>query len=124
MQSYTLGETINLELGLRDKSGIGRVIAVFTGCSTRKRPTGRSIILEGEGGGRTRADVNLSVQITESSVPGEYSCDHIEVYDTLGNYTLYYPEIGFRIEQVPGDHEGPELIDWRFKSGSTDATGE
>jgi len=29
---------------------------------------------------------------------------------------FHYPDIRFRIQSIPGDHEGPELLDWRFKT--------
>lgn len=116
MQTYTLGDTINLEIRLRDVTGIGEVAAVFTACTTRKRPTGRTITLTGNGEGRNETNVELTAQITNRTVPGEYSCERLEVRDTLGNYLFHYPDISFRIEGVPGDHEGPELIDWRFKT--------
>jgi hypothetical protein len=116
VQTYTLGDTIRLEIKLRDKTGIGAVAAVFNACTTRRRPTGRTITLTGNGEGRTEASIELTAEITNHTVPGEYNCEHIEVRDTLGNYLLHYPDISFRIEGVPGDHEGPELIDWRFKT--------
>ena|ERR1700730_1330883 len=116
MRTYTLGETIRLEIKLRDQTGIGHVAAVFNGCSTRKRPTGRTIALEGDGEGQTEVSIELTAEITNRTVPGEYTCQYIEVNDTLGNYSLHDADISFRIENVPGDHEGPELIDWHFKT--------
>ena len=35
------------------------------------------------------------------------------VYDTHYNHKTFAPDIRFRIENVPGDHEGPELLGWR-----------
>lgn len=116
MQTYTLGDTIRLEITLRDQTGIAEVAAIFHSCTTKKRPTGRTIMLKGNGEGRTESDIELTAKITNRTVPGEYSCERLEVRDTLGNYLFHYPDISFRIEGVPGDHEGPELTGWRFKT--------
>jgi hypothetical protein len=115
MQTYTLGDTIRIEVRLRDKSGVGYVAALFKGCPTGIRPTCGIMMLVGDGGGQTRANIELTTQITNKTLPGEYRCEYIQVQDGLGNHTLHYPDICFRIEGIPGDHEGPELLDWRFK---------
>src|SRR5215471_10316192 len=114
MQTYTLGDTIRIEISLRDKTGIGYIAAVFTGCVTFTRPSAGTIVLIGDGGGRTEASVELNTQITNQTIPGKYRCEYIQVQDTLGNHILHYPDIRFRIEDIPGDHEGPELVDWQF----------
>ena len=114
MQTYTIGDTIRIEISLRDKTGIGYIAAIFNGCVTYTRPSGGTIVLVGDGGNRTDANVELKTQITNQTTPGEYRCEYIQVQDTLGNHILHYPDIRFRIEDIPGDHEGPELVDWRF----------
>ncbi|HMF57166.1 MAG TPA: hypothetical protein VK619_12565 [Pyrinomonadaceae bacterium] len=116
METYTLGETLRLELKLRDKSGIGYTAALFNRCSTGTQPVNGIILLIGDGEGRTDATVELTIQIKKETIPGEYRCEYIQVQDALGNHIRHYPDIRFRIEGVPGDHEGPELLDWRFKT--------
>lgn len=114
MQTYTLGDMLRIEISLRDKTGIGYIAAVFNGCVTHARPSGGTIVLVGDGGGRTETKVELGTQITHQTTPGEYRCEYIQVQDTLGNHILHQPDIRFRVESIPGDHEGPELLDWRF----------
>src|SRR5215212_10556185 len=43
----------------------------------------------------------------------EFRCKNVTVYDTHYNHKTFAPDIRFRIENVPGDHEGPELLGWR-----------
>jgi hypothetical protein len=38
----------------------------------------------------------------------------VTVYDTHLNRKIFYPDIRFRIQDTPGDHEGPELLSWRI----------
>jgi hypothetical protein len=46
-------------------------------------------------------------------LPGEYRCEGVTVYDTHLNRKTFSPDIRFRVENIPGDHEGPELLGWR-----------
>src|SRR5215470_3307042 len=114
MQTYTLGDTIRIQVSLRDQTGIGYVAAVFNACATFTRPAAASIVMIADGGNRTEARVELKTQVTKQTTPGEYLCEYIQVQDSLGNHVSYHPDIRFRIEDVPGDHEGPELLDWEF----------
>jgi hypothetical protein len=116
MQTYTLGDTIRLELGLHDKSGIGYVAALFNRCHTDIRPASGILLLIGDGEGHTQPLVELKTEITNDSIPGEYKCEYVQLQDTLGNHVFHYPDIRFKIQGIPGDHEGPELLDWRFKT--------
>jgi hypothetical protein len=36
------------------------------------------------------------------------------VYDTHYNHKTFAPDIRFRIENVPGDHDWPELVGWQI----------
>jgi hypothetical protein len=36
------------------------------------------------------------------------------VYDIHSNRKTFSPDIRFRVENIPGDHEAPELLDWRI----------
>ena len=116
METYRLGDNLTLEVKLRDKSGIGYVAALFNRCNTGTHPANGVILLVGNGAGQTEANVERATQNTSHRTPGEYICEYLQVQDTLGNHVFHYPNIRFRIEDVPGDHEGPELLDWRFKS--------
>ena len=116
MQTYTLGDTIRLELKLQDKSGIGYVAALFNRCHTDVHPASGILLMTGDGEGRTEALVELATEITTESVPGEYQCEYVQVQDTLGNHVFHYPDVRFKIQGIPGDHEGPQLLDWRFKT--------
>lgn len=117
MQTYTLGDTMRLQLKLRDKSGIGYVAVLFNRCHTDVHPASGIILLIGDGGGQTEGLVELVTEITNQSVPGEYRCEYVQVQDSLGNHIFHYPDIRFKIQDIPGDHAGPELLDWFFKTG-------
>jgi hypothetical protein len=116
MQTYTLGDTIRLELRLHDKSGIGYVAALFNRCHTDVHPASGILLLIGDGGGHTHPIVELKTEITTENIPGEYECEYVQLQDTLGNHIFHYPDIRFKIRNIPGDHEGPELLDCRFKT--------
>jgi hypothetical protein len=118
METYTLNDTLCLEVQLRDRSGIAYVAALFNRCTTGAHPGTGMILLVGDGQGQKEATVQLTTQISNQSLPGEYRCEYLQVQDVLGNHLLHYPDIRFRIRDVPGDHEGPELLNWRFKTES------
>jgi hypothetical protein len=42
--------------------------------------------------------------------PGEYRCEGVTVYDVHLNRKTFHPDIRFRVVNIPGDHEGPELF--------------
>jgi hypothetical protein len=108
MQTYSLGDTIRLELDLRDESGVLTVSATFYDTES-----GHGFSMRGEGEGRVEVTVVLTEEVTEKTLPGEYRCKDVTVYDTHYNYRTLTPDIRFRVENVPGDHEGPELVGWR-----------
>lgn len=108
MQTYSLGDTIRIELDLRDESGVFTVSATF-----HETESGHGFSMRGEGEGRGEVTVVLTEEVTDKTLPGEYQCGDVTVYDTQYNYRIFTPDIRFRIENVPGDHEGPELVDWR-----------
>ena len=105
MQTYTLGETVRVELDLRDESGVLTVSATFY-----ETESGRGFSMRGEGEGRTEVTVVLTQEVTDKTLPGEYRCKNVTVYDTHYNHKTFAPNIRFRIENFPGDHEGPELV--------------
>jgi len=102
-----LGDTITITLDLRDPSGVAKVSDVFNDVQS-----GRAIQMDGDGGGQPQATIMLEATVTNDTVPGEYKCQYVEAYDTKGNHKTHRPDIRFRIENVPGDHEGPELTSW------------
>jgi hypothetical protein len=108
VHTYSLGETIRLELDLRDRSGVFTVNVAFY-----ETESGHDFSMRGDGEGRAEVTVVLTHQVTDKSLPGEYRCKDVTVYDTHHNYSTYAPDIRFRIENLLGDHEGPKLVDWR-----------
>jgi hypothetical protein len=108
MQTYTLGETVRVELDLRDESGVLTVSATFY-----ETESGYGFSMRGEGEGRTEVKMVLTQEVTDKTLRGEYRCKNVTVYDTYYNHKTFAPNIRFRIENVPGDHEGPELVGWR-----------
>jgi len=108
MQTHTLGETIRVELDLRDESGVLTVSATFY-----ETESGHGFSMCGEGDGRTEVTVVLTQEVTDKTLPGEFRCKNVTVYDTHYNHKTFPPEIRFRIKNVLADHEGPELLGWR-----------
>ena len=108
MQTYSRGETITIELDLQDKSGVLTVSANFY-----EAESGHGFSMRGDGEGKTTVTVVLTERVTEKTLPGEYRCKDITVYDTQHNYTSFIPEIRFRVDNPEGDHEGPKLAGWR-----------
>ena len=108
MQTYSLGDTIRVELDLRDQSGVLTVSATFY-----ETVSGHGFSMHGDGEGRPEVTVMLTEEVTDKTLPGEYRCKDVTVYDTHYNYRTFTPDIRFRVENVPGDHEGPELVGWR-----------
>lgn len=111
--TYKLGDTIRIELELTDKSGVHQVRSRFI----LDGDVTKAIHIAGEGAGETSATIALEHEVTEDTAPGEYYCQYLQLIDTRGNERLITDLAGglrFRIENVPGDHEGPELKSWRF----------
>ena len=108
MQTYSRGETVTVELDLQDESGVLTVSATFY-----EIDSGHGFTMRGDGEGQTEVTVVLTERVTDKTLPGEYRCKDITVYDTQYNYTTFIPDIRFRVENPLGDHEGPKLVGWR-----------
>jgi hypothetical protein len=101
MQTYSLGETIRLELDLLDRSGVLTVNAAFY-----ETESDHGFSMRGDGGGRSKVTVVLTHKVTDKTLPGEYRCKDVTVYDTHHNYATYTPDIRFRIETPWGTMRG------------------
>jgi hypothetical protein len=108
METFSLGDTIRVELDLRDESGVSTVSASFY-----ELKSSRGFTMRGESEGETEVTVVLIQEVTHEILPGEYWCEGVTVYDTHLNRKTFSPDIRFRVENIPGDHEGPELLGWR-----------
>jgi hypothetical protein len=108
METFSLGDTIRVELDLRDESGVSTVSAAFYELNS-----GVGFMMRGESEGEHEVTVALLQEVTNEMPPGEYRCDGVTVYDTHLNRKTVHPDIRFRIVNIPGDHEGPELFGWR-----------
>ena len=108
MKTFSLGDTIRVELDLRDESGVSTVSATFY-----ELTSGEGFMMRGESEGEPEVTVALSQEVTNEILPGEYLCEGVTVYDTHLNRKTFSPDIRFRVENIPGDHEGPELLGWR-----------
>lgn len=107
---YGPGDTILLELDLRDESGVGSVQVAFE----NERSTRTTIDFEGNGNGREQVTVALTYVVPERIESGEYRPYFIETEDGLGNSRTHeLPDLIFRIEAPSGDFEGPEITDAR-----------
>jgi hypothetical protein len=112
VEAFSLGDTIRVELDLRDESGVSTVSAAFY-----ELKSGRGFTMRGESEGETEVTVVLMQEVTREILPGEYRCEGVTVYDTHLNRKTFSPDIRFRVEDIPGDHEGPELLGWRVSKG-------
>lgn len=130
--TFYLGDTIRVELRLHDKSGVSRVVGVFTHTSPGVFGYGdpaleyADIRLEGSGKGQTKANVVIMGKVSDETASGEYVCRYIQAYDAQGNYRTFHPQpnISFRVENRK-DREGPELSEWRFaEDPANDETGQ
>jgi len=108
---YRPGDTIVLELNLRDESGVGFVQVSFE----NERSTSTTIDFEGNGNGREQVTVALTSVVPERIESGEYRPYFIETEDGLGNSRTHeLPDLVFRIEAPSGDFEGSEITDARL----------
>jgi hypothetical protein len=104
METFSLGDTIRVELDLRDESGVSTVSAAFY-----ELDGGKGFMMRGE----REVTMVLSQKVTNEIAPGEYRCQGVTIYDVHLNRKTFHPDIRFRVENIPGDHEGPELFGWR-----------
>ena len=120
--TFYSGQEIRIELELRDESGVGQVLGVFThadpGAFSREDPASgyEDVQLRGSGEGQAKATVVISAMVGEEVASGEYVCRYVQANDVRGNLQTIHPrpEIRFRVDNSPGDREGPQLSDWRF----------
>jgi hypothetical protein len=108
METFSLGDTIRVELDLRDESGVSTVSAAFYELNS-----GVGFMMRGESEGEREVTVALLQEVTDEILPGEYRCESVTVYDVHLNRKTVHPDIRFQVENIPGDHEGPELLGWR-----------
>jgi hypothetical protein len=108
METFSLGDTIRVELDLRDESGVSTVSTAFYELNS-----GVGFMMRGESEGENEVTVALLQEVTNEILPGEYRCEGVTVYDVHLNRKTVHPDIRFRVENIPGDHEGPELLGWR-----------
>jgi hypothetical protein len=108
METFSLGDTIRVELDLRDESGVSTVSAAFYELNA-----GKGFMMRGESEGEKEVTMVLSQEVTNDMPPGEYRCEGVTVYDVHLNRKTFHPDIRFRVVNIPGDHEGPELFGWR-----------
>jgi hypothetical protein len=108
METFSLGDTIRVELDLRDESGVSTVSAAFYELNG-----GKGFMMRGESEGEREVTMVLSQEVTNETPPGEYRCEGVTVYDVHLNRKTFHPDIRFRVVNIPGDHEGPELFGWR-----------
>ncbi len=111
--SYKPGDKIRIALYLSDPSGVADVRASFA----ERTDTAKQIYLIGHGRNQVHAEVILETEVTNSIAPGEYWCFQLTLTDGIGNKSVINtptPGIEFRIEEVPGDHDGPEYMGWKY----------
>jgi hypothetical protein len=105
METFSLGDTIRVELDLRDESGVSTVSAAFYELNA-----GKGFMMRGESEGEREVTMVLTQEVTNEIPPGEYRCEGVTVYDVHLNRKTFHPDIRFRVVNIPGDHEGSELL--------------
>jgi hypothetical protein len=101
MHTYSLGETIRLELDLFDRSGVLTVNAAFY-----ETESGHGFSMRGDGEGRSKVTVVLTQKVTDKTLPGEYRCKDVTVYDIHHNYATYAPTYAFVLKTPWGTMRG------------------
>ncbi len=76
METFSLGDTIRVELDLRDESGVSTVSAAFYELNG-----GKGFMMRGESEGQSEVTMVLSQEVTNEIPPGEYRCECLMVYD-------------------------------------------
>ena len=105
METYKTGDTISLNISLKDVSGIDSVVAAFRGVNEQ-----RQIWMRGNGDGQTSATVVLQVKVDPSILSDEYYLQMLFVKDKVGNQKEHLREdIRFRIERTTEDTDAPEI---------------
>lgn len=121
IETYSLGETISVPVKLKDEDGVSRVYADFRKLRDASVGPGKldpngKIVLQGDGGDRADATVDLTAQVTDDSTPGDYLCVAIHVYDATGHLqTIENPSPSkvLRIVKVAEGVERPtEFLGW------------
>lgn len=108
-EKYSLGETIRVPIKLKDGDGISRVYADFRKLRAASVGPGKldpngKIVLQGNGGGQAEATVELTGQVTDDSMPGDYLCVAVHVYDAEGHLeTIDNPTPSKVLSVVKGD---------------------
>ncbi|MDQ4004001.1 MAG: hypothetical protein M3259_09230 [Actinomycetota bacterium] len=121
LPTYTLGDKIRIELEVTDESGVGEIEATFS----NEQETGKRISFAGNGEGETSTMVVLEREVVEGMAPGLYQCFYVSLIDNLGNKRVTRPhDMRFRIEGIPGDHEGPRLHGYRVIAPEGIPSGE
>lgn len=110
LKTYSPQHPIRIELELYDESGVDSVGAIFE----RVDAPQTFIRMHVDAKGRRAPVLILLHEVTSKVAPGEYRCRHIHVQDVRGNTKNLTPDIRFRVENVTGDYEPPELRRWRM----------
>jgi hypothetical protein len=92
METFSLGDTIRVELDLRDESGVSTVSAAFY-----ELDGGKGFMMRGESEGEKEVTMVLSQEVTNETPPGEYRCEGVTVYDVHLNRKTFHPDIRFRV---------------------------
>ena len=123
-ETYSLGETIRVPIELKDEDGISRVYADFkllrssASFGPGTLDPNHKIVLEGHGGGQTRATVELACEVTDEFTPGDYLCVAVHVYDEGDHLdTIQNPSPSKILRVVKGSSEDSgepaKFLGWR-----------
>ena len=85
METFSLGDTIRVELDLRDEQGLHSERRLLR---TQYR---QGFMMRGESDGEREVTVALAQKVTDEILPGEYRCEDVTVYDIHLNRKTFHP---------------------------------
>jgi hypothetical protein len=115
LETYTIGDAIRVPILLRDEEGVGHVRAIF---KRLRRPgtlgprgldPDATLELRGNGDGKQKATVEVTLEVADEHKFGDYLCVAIQVYDYQHNMVMIKnpkPSRLFRI--VDGGHRAKD----------------
>ena len=122
VETYTIDDEIRVPILLSDEDGVAHVRAIFRRLRTASEIGPRGLdpddILElrGNGQGRKKATVEVSLKVADGHPPGEYLCTAIQAYDVHGNMEMINNPTPSRlfhvVDERKRDDQKMEFLGW------------
>lgn len=121
-ETYTIDDEIRVSILLGDEDGVAHVRAIFRRLRTASEIGPRGLdpddILElrGNGQGRKKATVEVSLKVADGHTPGEYLCTAIQAYDVHGNMEMINnptpSRLFYVVDERKRDDQKMEFLGW------------